>query len=93
MEKNIEMTAREREILSLINNRLNLGLLPKNQETVAGIYEILALAWDTPKETLHDMGVGKFKIALMYSRLLGVRGFLSQCQPDLRKEPSFCYNF
>ncbi len=93
MRKKIELTVREGEILSLINNRLNFGMLPKNQDTADGIYEILAIAWHTPKETLHDMGIGKFKIALMYSHLLGVRGFLSQCQPALRKEPYFSYGF
>lgn len=93
MEQKIEITAREREILSIINNRLNLGLSAKNQETIAGIHEILAIAWDTPKETLHDLGIGRYKIALMYSRILGVRGFLSQCQPALRREPYFSYTF
>ncbi len=93
MKNKIEITAREREILSIINNRLNFGLSAQNQETDDGIYEILAIAWDTPKETLHDMGIGKFKIALMYSRLLGVRGFLSQCRPSMERGLDFSYMF
>lgn len=91
MGKKIEITAREREILSLINNRLNRGAVSEKEDTIQGIHKILTIAWNTPKETLHDMGISRYKIAQMYSHLLGVKGFISECQKAFREEPFFSY--
>ncbi len=79
--KKFELSQREREILSLVNSCLNLGVTAKSQDTTEGIYEILITAWDTPLEVLHDLGIGRFKVALMLSKL-GLHGFVSQWHPQ-----------
>ncbi len=74
--KKPETTCREDQVLNLLNDYLRLSMTSEEMKTETGLKKILAAAWKTPIEELHNLGIPKFKIAQMYFRLLQKRDFI-----------------
>lgn len=86
----MELSEREKEIFFCLCNYF--GFSKKTESpTPEDVEDVLWIAWETPKEELHDLGIAKFKIAQMFSNLLGLRGMTSELIVPTKKEFEFWY--
>jgi hypothetical protein len=88
--KQLVINDREREILLKLNEHFKLNLATEDLENRPGIQKVLDLAWRENTEKLHDLGIPQFKIAQMYSGMLGFNGFVRDFIHWQKVEP-FCW--
>ncbi len=90
MKKRIELSEREKEIFFLL--RSYFGFSKEVQApTEEDVEDVLWTAWDASKEELHDLGIPKFKIGQMFSKLLGLKGMTRDLFLPNTKEIDFWY--
>lgn len=92
--ENVVLTNRERDIISILSKVIPTDVPLSHQFTKNGIRLVLVEAWKLPKEVLHDFGIGKFMVALLYFRLCGNRDFVfSWLNPPPKKGDLFLFDF
>lgn len=91
--KKVELNDREKEVISLLNDYFGLDLGPEQLGNQMGIKKILDLAWKEPKETLHDLGIAKFRIAKMYFHLFQDNKYIFGFMPVKRREINYFFSY
>lgn len=90
MIKKLELSEREKEVFFCLRNYFGFNKKVESP-TSEDVADVLWTAWQAPKEELHDLGIAKFKIAQMFSKLLGLRGMTSKLVAPLKKDFEFWY--